>query len=114
MISNNSIKNFIIVNGILLPLGIFQYKFINYFENNILAIFTLFFFRNNFLVNFIDYNLKNKENNNNKEENINNKEEYKYEFIIHLITSTTIEVLTYKFLLNSINFSSSYLSVPGV
>jgi sterol desaturase/sphingolipid hydroxylase (fatty acid hydroxylase superfamily) len=109
MISKNSLRNFIIVNGFLFLLGYYQYQFMVYAENIYHShlffkfLFTLFVFvtRNYMLLNFIDYGTKNKPNISIDYENIP-KEEYKYEFHINVITTTTIETITYLFVKSKI------------
>jgi sterol desaturase/sphingolipid hydroxylase (fatty acid hydroxylase superfamily) len=118
MISKNSLKNFIIVNGFLFLLGYYQYQFMIYAENIYHShlffkfLFTLFVFvtRNYMLLNFIDYGTKNKPNISIDYENIP-KEEYKYEFHINVITTTTLETITYLFVkqyqFQNVNFYTS-------
>jgi sterol desaturase/sphingolipid hydroxylase (fatty acid hydroxylase superfamily) len=109
MISKNSLKNFIIVNGFLFLLGYYQYQFMVYAENIYHShlffkfLFTLFVFvtRNYMLLNFIDYGTKNKPNISIDYENIP-KEEYKYEFHINVVTTTAVETLTYLFVKSKI------------
>jgi hypothetical protein len=107
MISINSLKNFVFVNGFLFLLGFFQYKFIMFFENIYLYqnnvffkfLFTLFVFitRNYMLLNFIEYGTKNKPNISIDHANIP-KEEYKYEFHVNVVTTTSIETMTHLFI----------------
>ena len=115
MISTNSFKNFVLVNGVLFLLGFHQYKFMiyteNIYQNNLFFkfLFTLLFFttRNYMLLNFIDYGTKNKPNINIDYENIP-KEEYKNEFHLNVLTTTTIEAVTYLFIKS--NIIHSYFS----
>jgi len=90
MISFNSIKNFIYINGLLFFLGYSQYQFFSY-STSFLIVLPTFLARNYFLMNFIDYNLKEKEN------IYNNAivEDYKNEFIYKFFSTTFIETLTY-------------------
>jgi sterol desaturase/sphingolipid hydroxylase (fatty acid hydroxylase superfamily) len=113
MISTNSLKNFVFVNGFLFLLGYYQYQFMVYAENTYHShlffkfLFTLFVFvtRNYMLLNFIDYGTKNKPNISIDYENIP-KEEYKYEFHINVITTTTIETMTHLFIQNMFQYQS--------
>lgn len=95
MISLKSIKIFFYLNSLLSVLGFVQFKIINTYANFFIILLT-FLIRNYFLINFIDYNLKHKEN-------INNDsivEDYKYEFNLALLSSTTVETLTYMIIKN--------------
>ena len=94
MISLKSIYNFIYINGLLITMGTFQFLTVNY-SNNIIFNFILtlfeFIFKNYFIIKFIDYNIKNREN-------IKNdivKEDYKNEFAIAFLSSSLIETVTY-------------------
>jgi len=112
MISLNSLKNFVYVNSILIFLGIFEYNTVNYFENlyfNFFIIMIVFLSRNYFLVNLIDYNIKDKENLYNDQI----VESYPHEFKINLITSTGIETITFMFIKNVLlyNTFSSYYDI---
>jgi len=71
-ISINSLKNFFIVNSVLFFTSLVQYQLIlfNYKNNknilqNLFVIFLIFISRNYFLLNFIDFSTKNKNNINN-------------------------------------------------
>lgn len=109
MISINSLKNFILVNGFLFLLGFYQYKIIMYIENIynfhlfFKFLFTLFVFvtRNYVLLKFIDYGTKNKPSISIEYANIP-KEEYKYEFHVNVFTTTTMEALTHLFIKSNI------------
>jgi sterol desaturase/sphingolipid hydroxylase (fatty acid hydroxylase superfamily) len=97
MISLNSLKNFVYLNGILIFLGMFEYNTVNYFENlyfNFFIIMMIFLSRNYFLLNLVNYNLKDKENLHDDQI----VESYPHEFNINLITSTSIETITYMFI----------------
>jgi len=115
MISTNSLKNFVLVNGFLFLLGFHQYKFMiyteNIYQNNVFFkfLFTLFIFiiRNYILLNFIDYGTINKLKINNDELNLP-MEEYKNEFHVNVITTTSIEAATYLFIKS--NIIHSYFS----
>jgi sterol desaturase/sphingolipid hydroxylase (fatty acid hydroxylase superfamily) len=115
MISKNSLRNFIIVNGFLFLLGYYQYKFMMYaeniYQNNVFFkfLFTLFVFvtRNYMLLNFIDHGTKNKPNISIDYVNIP-KEEYKNEFHVNVVTTTSIETVTYLFIKS--NIIHSYFS----
>jgi hypothetical protein len=112
MISLNSFKNFIYINSLLIGIGVLEYYGVNYLENiyfNFCIIMILFLSRNYFLVNFIDYNLKNRENLNND----TILENYKHEFNINLISSTIIETFTYMFIQNLVlkNIQPSYYDI---
>jgi len=115
MISTNSLKNFVFVNGFLFLLGFYQYKFIIFFENICQShvifkfLFTLFVFvtRNYILLHFIDYGTKDKLKINNDELNLP-KEEYKNEFHVNVFTTTFIETMTHLFI--KFNIIHSYFS----
>ena len=105
VLSNNSIKNFILVNSFLFILGLYQYIFISYcveIIKNILIEFLYVFFvfttRNYFLLIFIDYGTKGKTRINNNNNSLIPKEEYKYEFHINVFTSTAVESITHTFI----------------
>jgi hypothetical protein len=105
MISKNSLKNFIFVNGFLFLLGFYQYRFMLYseyiYQNHVFFkfFFTLFIFitRNYILLNFIEYGTKYKPKICMDDENIP-KEEYKYEFHVNVFTTTSIETITHLFI----------------
>jgi sterol desaturase/sphingolipid hydroxylase (fatty acid hydroxylase superfamily) len=90
MISTNSIKNYFIVNSFLCILGVLQYYSILQldFFLGLLLIFTI---RNYLLVQFIDYGTKSKP----KIYNEAVIEDYKYEFHVNVITTTTVETITH-------------------
>lgn len=95
MISFNSIKNFIITNLILIFFSFFQFKLIG---ESILFNFLIYFFKNVFLINLIEFGLRHKKNiSDNKP-----KEEYKGEFYYNIATATLVEAITYNFVKNSL------------
>jgi sphinganine C4-monooxygenase len=97
MITPKSLKNFVYVNSLIFSLGIFEhfagFVFIDNFYLNFFSILFIFLARNYILVNFISFSLKNKENINSIMQNY--KEVYKNEFLINLLSSTTVETFTY-------------------
>ena len=116
MISLNSLKNFVYLNGILIFLGMFEYNTVNYFENlyfNFFIIMMIFLSRNYFLLNLVNYNLKDKENLHDDQI----VESYPHEFNINLITSTSIETITYMFIKsliihNTLSYYDILLFIP--
>jgi sterol desaturase/sphingolipid hydroxylase (fatty acid hydroxylase superfamily) len=104
-LSVNSIKNFIFINSFLFILALYQYNFISYYEKMIqinilfefIFVFFIFIIRNYLLINFIDYGTKNKFKINNDIMNIP-REEYKYEFHINVINTTSVECITHLFI----------------
>jgi sterol desaturase/sphingolipid hydroxylase (fatty acid hydroxylase superfamily) len=116
MISLNSLKNFVYLNGILIFLGMFEYNTVNYFENlyfNFFIIMMTFLSRNYFLLNLVNYNLKDKENLHDDQI----VESYPHEFNINLITSTGIETITYMFIKsliihNTLSYYDILLFIP--
>ncbi len=103
MISFNSIKNFILTNLILIFYSFFQFKLIG---NYILYNFVVYFIKNIFLVNLINFGLRHKKN---ISENIP-KEEYFGEFYINIASASFVEALTYHFIQNSLlNINNSIL-----
>ena len=98
--SHNSIKTFTYLNSALLLLAFFQYSLTQYiityynFYHNFMLILFIFLFRNYVLLHFTTYNSNNKSNISNNI-SIIPKENYKYEFDINIIISTTIETSSY-------------------
>lgn len=94
MISFNSLKKFFYINGLLILMGVSEYKITNYFTNlyiNFFSILAVFLSRNYFLISLFDNNSKNKNN-------IHNDiivENYKNEFKINLLTSTLVETTSF-------------------
>ena len=107
MISFNSLKKFIYINGLLFFIGTFEYNMnIITCKNTYFNFFTMFLTfssRNFYLINLFDNNLQNKEyiNNNIITEN------YKNEFKINLYKSTIIETFTFIFIQSFILNNSS-------
>jgi hypothetical protein len=105
MISINSLKNFVLVNGVLFLLGFYQYKFTMYTENTLQNhlffkfVLTLFLFitRNYALMNMIEYGTKNKPLIMIEHVNMP-KEEYKHEFHVNVVTTTAVETITHLFI----------------
>jgi sterol desaturase/sphingolipid hydroxylase (fatty acid hydroxylase superfamily) len=103
MISFPSLKNFVYINGFLFFTGTLEYTSIgvlHLFELPFLikGIFLLFLFfsRNYLFIQFITYQLRNKENIHpryTKREDY--KEEYPHEFTLHLLSSSAVETATY-------------------
>jgi sterol desaturase/sphingolipid hydroxylase (fatty acid hydroxylase superfamily) len=111
LISLKSVKNFCIVNTFLLGLGFFQYlSIISYYNklnniNNFFHILLIFICRNYLLLQFIEYGTKNKPKINNDLTNLP-VEEYKYEFHINIITTTSVETITHIFIKTKIMCNS--------
>lgn len=108
-ISFYSIKNFTIINSLLVCMGIFQYNYSIYFTDiNILydffAIYFIFILRNYILLNFIELSIKHKPQIN----IVNHIEDYKYEFHKNVIISTSIEAITHLFICTTMMNSSFY------
>jgi len=106
MISFQSAKNFLYINAMIISIGYLEYNTLNYVETYnfyYLLIYLLFVIRNNIVLNFICYNLKNKESINKNYSKIEDyTESYKNEFALTLLSSTTIETLTYLFIKNTL------------
>jgi sterol desaturase/sphingolipid hydroxylase (fatty acid hydroxylase superfamily) len=101
-ISLKSIKNFFVINSVLLSIGFLEFHFITITQKNnyLLDLFSIFFVlttRNYFLLYFIESDIQKKENISNDIVDIP-KEEYIYEFHYHLLTTTFIESLTHLFI----------------
>ena len=114
MISIDSIKNFIAINGFLLTLSLIQYNSIQYIDsfidsnNKIIEFFILFFIfisRNYLLLHFIDYGTKHKPS-------ICNdimqspKEEYNGEFNYYVMNTTAIESITHVIIKSYVPFDT--------
>ena len=97
LISINSIKSFLIVNIFLFFIAFIQYLFLLISYDNFFLVLFIFLFRNYSLLQFIEYGTKLKSNINKDILKIP-LEEYKYEFHINVITTTTIETITHIFI----------------
>ena len=112
IISFKSFNRYFIINGFLFLLGLLQYNAIlfycnenitNFLDslNHFLIIYVIFILRNYVILNVIEYTTKDKPN-----INMNNvvskipKEEYKYEFHINVLTTTSMEAITHVFIKN--------------
>jgi sterol desaturase/sphingolipid hydroxylase (fatty acid hydroxylase superfamily) len=101
-ISRQSIINFVTVNSILFFIGFVEYKITSHHHpQNIIYEFIVvlltYITRNYSLLNFIDYSTKNKPKINNDITKVP-VEVYKNEFHICVITTTTVEAMTYLFI----------------
>ena len=106
MISISSLKNYVFINGLIFSIGFFEHHTIHYLKNDYIEFFLIlavFFLRNVLFIEIINYNLKNKESIHpsftKKEDYI---EDYKHEFILNVLSSTTVETLTYMFIKNTL------------
>lgn len=117
LISLKSMKNFLIINSLLLSLGFGEYFFISSFYkinnsvinivNNFFIIYFIFIIRNYSILEFIKYITKNKVTINNEISKIP-LEEYKNEFNVNFLTSTVMETVTHLFIkINVIQFDIS-------
>jgi len=100
VISNNSIKNFVSINGVLISLSFIQYHCIGYITEytniigELFVIYILFLSRNYLLLNWIDYGTRNKRSISYDIEN-SPKEEYPHEFDYYVAKTTAIETATH-------------------
>jgi sterol desaturase/sphingolipid hydroxylase (fatty acid hydroxylase superfamily) len=121
MISNKSLKNFVYINSLVFLIGMFEHSTISNVEQyknnylNFLTIMMIFLSRNYLLLEFISYNLKNKENINKNYTKIEHlQQDYKHEFLLNLVSSTTIETVTYIFIKNMLFGSVSIISMNDI
>jgi len=107
-ISIKSLKNYILINTILIFIGITQHKIIEFFVSvdnttilNFLIVLFIFIMRNIFILNLIISGTKNKKeiNNNYLEEP---KESFKHEFNCYLLSTTGIESITHIIIKNNL------------
>lgn len=107
LISRGSLKNFIIVNSVLLSIGMSQYNILLHANHHYIVEFclTLFIFliRNYSIMKFIDYGVSNKESIN-KDTTTMPKEDYKYEFHYYVLSSTTVEAVTHLIINNNFTY----------
>lgn len=111
MISKNSFKSFVLINGFIFILSICQFKATNLYQMsvciNLLIVFAFMIFRNYILILFLTHNTRN------KKQMINNPglpiERYKYEFHLRVFSSTSIEAITYVFIKNNIAMNTSII-----
>ena len=105
MISYNSMKNFFYINTLILSISLFEFNTINYITNQYIQFFLILFIflsRNYAMVQFINYSLKHKESINPSFSKIEDyKEDYPNDFNIHLLSSTTVEAITYTLIKNA-------------
>lgn len=103
MISTSSFKIFVIINGFMFSIGYLEYHLSQSLHQSIsiefLILLAAFLLRNTLFVEFIQYYLKNKENIHprftKKEDYL---EAYPHEFALNLLSSTTVETITYMFI----------------
>ena len=121
MISKSSLKNFIYINSLIILISFFEHSTISnieFYKNkyiSFLTILMIFLSRNYLLLEFISYNLKNKENINKNYTKIEDlEEEYKHEFLLNLLSSTTVETITYIFIKNTLFGSVSIISLNDI
>jgi len=114
MISVNSLKNFFYINGLILSISFFEFNIINFSKNTYINFFTtlfVFLSRNYFLVYFIGKNTQNKESINKVYSKVEDyKEDYPHEYSINLLSSTTVETVTYIVIKNMIFDDISFIS----
>lgn len=111
MISKNSIKTFIVINGFMLILSTCQYKLTSLYETefftciNLFIVFSFMVFRNYLLILSLIYNTRNKNiiatNTNLSQDHFTN------EYHLRVFSSTVIEALTYVFIKNNIAMDNS-------
>lgn len=105
MISNNSKKNFFIINTFLILIGSIQHLYLlNY--NNLFIIFVGFLIRNIVMERGLNYMLKNKEYINPEYDRENIVVKNYPSIILHYFTSTIVEVLTNYFIYKYYTFGS--------
>lgn len=99
-LSNNSIKNFFLINGSLICIAFIQYSTIHFTQSAINYIFIIYLInviKNYFLINMINYSIKEKELLNSNNSLVEN---YKNEFHVNVLTSTIVETGTSVFINN--------------
>lgn len=104
LISHNSFKNFIIINGLLFSVGIAQHNILLHKLHNCILDFCLMLFifliRNYSIMIFIDNGVSSKQSINN-DVSLMPKEEFKYEFHCYVLSTTTVEAVTHLFISNN-------------
>lgn len=107
IISNKSLKIYFLLNTFLICLSFMQYSSIEYiFKNNYdLFVFLVFLVRNYTLLYFVENISKNK-----KDITYSScKEDYKYEFDIHVLSSTLIETISSNIISNYYVFNDTHI-----
>ena len=101
LVSKNSLKNYVVVNGFLLSIGFAQYSVLVFYcqevvwFNNFMVTLSCFVARNYLLLNFINYSTQTKQKIAQNYGDGNPRERYKFEFHKHVVTSTAVEAVTH-------------------